>query len=72
MKRLTAQTDDKENFYRCPACGEMVDKRQRASVFQHHSHVLHPRLDSFVTLPVPRPAEAGRVGASPSALSQPR
>ena len=39
------------NLYRCPACGEMVDNRQREAVRFHHDHVLHPRLDLFVTIP---------------------
>ena len=30
------------NFYRCPACREMVDRRRMDEVIIHHSHVLHP------------------------------
>ena len=32
---------DQLHFYRCPACGEMVDKRQLEEIVLHHSHVLH-------------------------------
>jgi hypothetical protein len=53
----------KNDFYRCPACGEMVDNRDRAAVRFHHDHVLHPRLDSFVTLPSGRPPAARQPAA---------
>jgi hypothetical protein len=43
---------ERENFYRCPACGEKVDNRLRDAVLFHHYHVLHPQRDSFVRLPV--------------------
>jgi hypothetical protein len=34
--------DEQRNFYRCPACGEMVDNRRLDEIVLHHSHVLHP------------------------------
>jgi hypothetical protein len=49
----------RENFYRCPACHEMVDNRDMAAVLVHHGHVLHPRLHLFASLPSGRaPAAA--------------
>jgi len=51
-----------QSFYRCPACGEMVDNHDRAAVGFHHDHVLHPRFDPFVTLP-------SGVGFSPTSRS---
>jgi hypothetical protein len=54
-ERLEATAKD---YYRCPTCGEMVDNRDRAAVRFLHEHVLHPRLDSFVTLPSGRPPAA--------------
>jgi hypothetical protein len=41
----------RQDFYQCPGCGKMVDNRDRASIRFHHDHVLHPRLDLYVTLP---------------------
>lgn len=38
--------------YRCPACGKMVDNYDREAVRVHHDHILHPRSDLNVTLPV--------------------
>jgi hypothetical protein len=55
MKKERLEKPAKEDFYRCPACGEMVDNRDRAAIRFHHDHVLHPRLDRFVTLPSGRP-----------------
>jgi hypothetical protein len=68
---MKAKTPDRlikptENSYRCPACGEMVDNTDRESVRVHHDHVLHPRFDRFVTLPIP-PAKIFRpVGTKPA------
>ena len=28
-------------MYRCPACGELVDKESISQVLEHHQHVLH-------------------------------
>jgi hypothetical protein len=40
---LVTSTEEPEKFsYRCPGCGEMVDKREMASMLEHHRHVLHP------------------------------
>jgi hypothetical protein len=44
-----------ENSYRCPACGEMVENRDLGAVRFHHDHVLHPRMDVYVTLPAIAP-----------------
>jgi hypothetical protein len=35
-------SDEQHNFYRCPACGAMVDNRHLDEVVEHHAHVLHP------------------------------
>jgi hypothetical protein len=35
-------SSEQANFYRCPACGEMVDKRRVDEIVLHHSHVLRP------------------------------
>jgi hypothetical protein len=35
--------EEQRNFYRCPACGEMVDNRKLDEIVLHHAHVLHPR-----------------------------
>ncbi|HEX4641136.1 MAG TPA: hypothetical protein VH252_07100 [Chthoniobacterales bacterium] len=51
-KREQTRSPARDKFYRCPACGEMVDNTNRESIRFHHHHVLHPRLDLFVTLPV--------------------
>jgi hypothetical protein len=32
-----------EFTYRCPGCGEMVDRRDLDAVLAHHQHVLHPK-----------------------------
>lgn len=37
-------------FFRCPACGEMVDPSERAGVLEHHRHVLHPVLYPFTKI----------------------
>jgi hypothetical protein len=37
-------------FYRCPACGQMVDNRDRDAIRFHHDHVLHPRHDLSFTI----------------------
>jgi hypothetical protein len=34
--------DEQLRFYRCPACGEMVDNKSVEEITEHHSHVLHP------------------------------
>jgi competence CoiA-like predicted nuclease len=34
--------EEQRNFYRCPACGEMVDNRRLDEIVRHHAHVLHP------------------------------
>jgi hypothetical protein len=34
--------EDQLHFYRCPACGEMVDNKSMQEITEHHSHVLHP------------------------------
>ncbi|MEY2563462.1 MAG: hypothetical protein QOH88_1655 [Verrucomicrobiota bacterium] len=52
ITRPRAKAVKEENFYRCPGCGAMVDNRLRDAIRLHHDHVLHPRLDRFVTLPV--------------------
>jgi hypothetical protein len=31
---------DRDSFYRCPACGELVDGRDREVMALHHRHVL--------------------------------
>jgi hypothetical protein len=61
-KRQPPEPPPAQNVYRCPACGEMVDNRDRAAVRFHHDHVLHPRFDRFVTLP-------SGVGFSPTSRS---
>jgi hypothetical protein len=35
-------TEERLHFYRCPACGKMVDNRLVEQIAEHHSHVLHP------------------------------
>jgi hypothetical protein len=45
------QTPPPENFYGCPACGEMVDKTDRESIRLHHDHVLRPFFYRFAMLP---------------------
>jgi uncharacterized protein YlaI len=34
--------NEQMHFYRCPACGEMVDNKSLEEITEHHSHVLHP------------------------------
>jgi hypothetical protein len=60
--RLRPRPDAAKSSYRCPACGETVDNRDLDAVRFHHHHVLHPRLDLYVTLPafVPRIAPEAR------------
>src|SRR4051812_27983778 len=36
----TAPSQNRQ-LYRCPACGEMFDERDRAEMHRHHDHVLH-------------------------------
>jgi len=31
-------------YYRCPACGQEVDRTDWLAVSRHHQHVLHPYL----------------------------
>ena len=38
---------DVRNFYRCPACGDLVDGKNIEAVRLHHSHVLHPMSGPF-------------------------
>src|SRR5437763_16485549 len=42
----------RKNFYRWPACGEMVNNTDRESVGLHHDHVLHPPFYRFAPLPM--------------------
>jgi hypothetical protein len=35
-------TEERLHFYRCPACGEMVDNQSVEEITEHHSHILHP------------------------------
>jgi len=46
-KRDRTGTPLRKNFYRCPACGEMVNNTDRESVGLHHDHVLHPPFYRF-------------------------
>jgi hypothetical protein len=50
-KKKRSRPAPKTNMYRCPGCGDMVDKNNVPAIREHHQHVLRPRLDSFVTLP---------------------
>lgn len=50
-KKKRTQPAQLPNTYRCPGCGEMVDKSDIAAIREHHQHVLRSRVDSFVTLP---------------------
>jgi hypothetical protein len=34
--------------YRCPACGKMVDNRDREAARFHHDHVLRPRQEPVI------------------------
>ena len=63
-KRDRTGTPPPKNFYRCPACGEMVDNTDRESVGLHHDHVLHPPFYRFAILPMP---PATKIRASDSA-----
>jgi hypothetical protein len=36
--------EDERKFFRCPACGEIVDSSNIAEVVEHHRHVLNPAL----------------------------
>ncbi len=47
--------EEQRNFYRCPACGEMVDNRQLEEIMLHHAHVLHPRLFAMANLSAASP-----------------
>jgi hypothetical protein len=38
-----APADEREHFYRCPECGQAVDKRDPGQVF-HHEKPGHERL----------------------------
>ena len=39
--------EEQRYFYRCPACGEMVDNRDLDAIVIHHAHVLHPNRFDF-------------------------
>ena len=39
--------EEQRHFYRCPACGKMVDNRDLNAIVLHHAHVLHPNRFDF-------------------------
>ena len=39
----SAAKDADPHLYRCPACGALVDSRDRGEMALHHRHVLFPR-----------------------------
>lgn len=41
LKPQSSITSTEEDFYRCPGCGESVDRRHVDDVREHHHHVLH-------------------------------
>jgi hypothetical protein len=43
--------EEQRYFYRCPACGEMVDNRNLNEIVLHHAHVLHPNRFVFSRAP---------------------
>jgi hypothetical protein len=43
VPKISQNAADRDHFYRCPACGELVDGRQREIVARHHRHVLFPQ-----------------------------
>lgn len=61
MASMTFNGAEKENFYRCPACGTRVDNAQPEEVRLHHDHILHPdrysQPASTQTIPAADPKE---------------
>ena len=48
------------HFYRCPACGEMVDKKDVEQITLHHAHVLHPERFRFAVAQIEMSGARGR------------
>lgn len=43
----TLPAKERLHFYRCPACGEMVDRKDVEQITVHHAHILHPERFRF-------------------------
>ena len=43
VPETSQQAVDRDHFYRCPACGKLVDGRDREAMALHHRHVLFPQ-----------------------------
>ena len=67
-KPRSVVTPVEESTYRCPGCGEFVDKRHMDEVLRHHQHVLHaPPSTWFVSR-----RETSRTGTNASAEGDPQ